>query len=195
MSSVGTIEAGWVRRVGRAAAQLGAARGECSCGWWPPVMRYEAIPGNKRDLQSVGMEGGRMSQKVQAKSQVSSQPIALPGSSLELDIEEELSALHQTDAWRQTGISRKSLVRYPDFRISLIALRAERGIEEHRNPGRISVQPVVGHIRMQAAGKLVDLPKGKILVLDRNVTHDVKAMGQDSAFLLTVAFPEAIAGH
>jgi quercetin dioxygenase-like cupin family protein len=136
-----------------------------------------------------------MSQKGQAESQVSSQPIAMPGSSFELDIEEELSALHQTDTWRQTGTSRKSLVRYPDFRISLIALKAEHRIEEHHNPGRISVQPVAGHIRMQAAGKLVDLPKGKILVLDRAVTHDVKAVGQDSAFLLTVAFPEAIAEH
>jgi len=134
-----------------------------------------------------------MSKNTQAESHTSPQPITMPGASVELDIEQELSALHQTDAWQQTGISRKSLARYPDFRISLIALKAERRIEEHHNPGRISVQPVVGHIRMQAAGKLFDLPTGKVLVLDRAVTHDVEAIGKDSAFLLTVALPESIA--
>jgi quercetin dioxygenase-like cupin family protein len=119
----------------------------------------------------------------------------MPGPFVELDIEQELSALHQTDAWQQTGISRKSLMHYPDFRISLIAVKAGRRIEEHHNSGRISVQPVVGHIRMQAVGKLFDLPKGRILVLDRAVSHDVEAIGGDSAFLLTVALPEQIASH
>jgi quercetin dioxygenase-like cupin family protein len=133
-----------------------------------------------------------MSKNAQAESHIPPQPITMPGAFVELDIEHELSALHQTDAWQQTGISRKSLARYPDFRISLIALKAERRIEEHHNPGRISVQPVVGHIRMQAAGKLFDLPAGKVLVLDRAVTHDVEAIGADSAFLLTVALPESV---
>jgi hypothetical protein len=44
------------------------------------------------------------------------------------------------------------------------------------------------HIRMHADGKLFDLPQGKILVLDRAITHDVEAI-EESAFLLTVAYP------
>lgn len=136
-----------------------------------------------------------MPEKAHTESQTTPQPIAMPGPFVELDIQQELTALHQADAWQQTGISRKSLVRYPDFRISLIALKAGRRIEEHHNPGRISVQPVAGHIRMQVAGKLFDLPKGKLLVLDRAVTHDVEAIGEDSAFLLTVALPESVASR
>ncbi len=130
-----------------------------------------------------------MQTQPQDRSNASAHPVTMPGPSVDLDLEQELPALQQTDAWQQTGISRKSLVRYPDFHISLIAVKAGRRIEEHYNPGRISVQPVVGHIRMHAAGKLFDLPKGNVLVLDRAVRHDVEAIGEDSAFLLTVALP------
>lgn len=42
---------------------------------------------------------------------------------------------------------------------------------------------------MHADDKLFDLPQGKILVLDRAVVHDVEAL-EDSAFLLTVAYPQ-----
>jgi hypothetical protein len=41
---------------------------------------------------------------------------------------------------------------------------------------------------MHADGKLFDLPQGKILVLDRAITHDVEAI-EERAFLLTVAYP------
>jgi quercetin dioxygenase-like cupin family protein len=114
----------------------------------------------------------------------------MPGAAVELDLNQELMLLHQADEWQQAGISRKSLLRYPDFRVSLIALKANQRIEEHHNPGRISVQTLAGHIRMRAAGKLFDLPKGRVLALDRAVRHDVEAAGEDSAFLLTVALPE-----
>jgi quercetin dioxygenase-like cupin family protein len=122
-------------------------------------------------------------------------PVVMPGPSLDLNIQQELAALRQGEAWQQTGINRKSLVRYPDFRISLIVLKANGRIEEHHNPGRISVQTVAGHIRMHADDKLFDLPLGKILVLDRAVAHDVEAVGEESAFLLPVAMPEKAAQH
>ena len=111
---------------------------------------------------------------------------------LAIDLQAEIEGLHREPAW-QTGISRKSLVRYADFRINPIAIRAGMRIEEHQNPGRVSVQPIAGHIRMRALGTVFDLPRGKVLVLDRAVRHDVEAV-EDSAFLLTVAHPEAAQG-
>jgi quercetin dioxygenase-like cupin family protein len=107
---------------------------------------------------------------------------------LDFDVTKEVELLHHDDAW-QTGISRKRLVRFPDFRISLTAMKAGAKIELHQNPGRISVQTVDGRIRMHAADRTFDLPKGKVLVLDRAVPHDVEAL-DDSAFLLTIAQPE-----
>ncbi len=116
------------------------------------------------------------------------QPMS-PPASLHLNLAEEIGRLHADPSW-QTGISRKSLVRYPDFQINLIAMRAGSRIDEHHNPGRISVQTVKGHIRLHALGRLFDLPEGQMLVLDRAIRHDVEAV-EESAFLLTVARPES----
>lgn len=114
---------------------------------------------------------------------------ATPNPGLDFDITTEIALLHRAETW-QAGISQKKLVRYPDFRISLTAMKANVRIEMHQNPGRISVQTVAGHIQMHAADKTFDLPPGRVLVLDRAVPHDVEAL-VDSAFLLTVAHPEA----
>jgi hypothetical protein len=84
---------------------------------------------------------------------------ATPSPELDFDIMNEIEMLHHSEAW-QTGINLKKLVRYTDFRITLTAMRAHARIEMHRNPGRISVQTVDGHIRMHAADKTFDLPEG-----------------------------------
>lgn len=42
---------------------------------------------------------------------------------------------------------------------------------------------------MHAHDRMFDLPMGRLLVLDREVPHDVEAV-EDSVFLLTVATPE-----
>jgi hypothetical protein len=60
-------------------------------------------------------------------------------------------------------------------------MKADMRIEVHQNLGRISVRSVAGHIHMRAAGKIFELPTGRVLVLDRAVSHDVEAL-VDSAF-------------
>ena len=59
-------------------------------------------------------------------------------------------------------------------------------IELHQNPGSISVQTLDSHIRINTGGQTFDLPKDKVMVLDRDVLHDVEALA-DGAFLITVA--------
>jgi quercetin dioxygenase-like cupin family protein len=117
-----------------------------------------------------------------------------PSESLSIDLNSEIGSLHRDEDWRIKGITRKALVRYSDFRLTLIAMKSATRIEEHHNPGRISVHTVAGHIRMRAAGQIFDLPKGYVLVLDRAVRHDVEAL-EDSAFLLTVALAEDQPSH
>lgn len=107
---------------------------------------------------------------------------------LDFDLANEIELLRHADGW-QTGTSRKQFVRFPDFRISLTAMKAGAKIALHHNPGRISVQTVDGHIRMRAGDQMFDLPKGRVLVLDRAVPHDLEALAE-SAFLLTVAHPD-----
>lgn len=115
-------------------------------------------------------------------------PIVLPSHSAEFDFAKELEELRTSPEW-ESGIARKVLIGYPDLQVTLRRMKADTRIPEHYNSGRICVQTVVGHIRMHADGKLFDLPQGKMLVLDRAVTHDVEAV-EESAFLLTVAYPE-----
>jgi quercetin dioxygenase-like cupin family protein len=42
---------------------------------------------------------------------------------------------------------------------------------------------------MHVQDRTFDLPQGNLLALDRGVAHDVEAL-EDSAFLLTIAWPE-----
>jgi quercetin dioxygenase-like cupin family protein len=116
-----------------------------------------------------------------------SNPIAMTGRSADFDLNAEIEDLSRKPEW-ETGIVRKVLVRYPDLQVTLRRMKANTRITEHHNPGRICVQTLRGHLRMRADDKMFDLPQGKMLVLDRAVTHDVEAL-EESAFLLTVAYP------
>jgi quercetin dioxygenase-like cupin family protein len=115
------------------------------------------------------------------------------GSYLTYDLRQQIEDLRREPYW-QSGRNSKTIVKHGDFRIVLTALAKNTRIPEHHADGRISVQTIVGHIRMHAAGKEFDLPSGHMLVLDRGMQHDVEAV-EDSAFLLTVAWPEGGAGH
>ncbi len=61
-------------------------------------------------------------------------------------------------------------------------------MEEHRAPGRLSIQTLTGHVRLQVLDQTIDLPAGHVLALDPDVAHDVEAL-DESAFLLTIAWP------
>jgi quercetin dioxygenase-like cupin family protein len=106
---------------------------------------------------------------------------------LEFDLNAQIEQLKHQPAW-QNGRNAKTIVKYPDFRIGLMLMKANTRIEEHHADGRISVHTIAGHIRMHVAGKDFDLPVGHLLALDHEVRHDVEAL-EDSAFLLTIARP------
>src|SRR6202521_2591556 len=113
----------------------------------------------------------------------------LSGSVLLFDLASELDELHRDEAWlHPTGRSSKTLVKYPDLRIVLIAMKANTRMHEHPAAGRISVHTLNGHIRLHLPERVVDLPAGHLLALDQCVPHDVEA-AEDSAFLLTLSWP------
>lgn len=116
------------------------------------------------------------------------EPVATAGTFLEFDFPAEIEKLKREPAWR-SGRNAKTIVKYPDLRIVLTAVRAGNRLGTHHAAGRISVQTLAGHIRMHALDRTFDLSAGRALVLDRAVPHDVEAL-EDSAFLLTIAWPE-----
>ncbi len=112
---------------------------------------------------------------------------ALTGTALAFDLAREVAQLHEESAWQHGDRNAKILVKERDFRVVLIALRAGARMEQHRAAGRISVQTLAGHLRMQVRGETVDLPTGHLLSVEYDVPHDVEARGE-SAFLLTIAW-------
>jgi quercetin dioxygenase-like cupin family protein len=113
----------------------------------------------------------------------------LTGSVLKFNLANEVDLLHRDESWLQsTGRSSKTLAKYSDLRIVLIAMKANTRMHEHTAAGRISVQSLYGHILLHLPERVADLPAGNVLVLDQSVPHDVEAL-KDSAFLLTLSWP------
>src|SRR5438876_1580640 len=112
-------------------------------------------------------------------------PGPLGSATLSFGLTAEIKGLREENAW-QGGRNSKTLVKKEDFRIVLTVLQSDALVHEHKATGRISVQALSGHIQMH---KVFDLPEGHLLALDRVLPHDVKAL-EDSAFLLTIAWPE-----
>ncbi|MGC1583683.1 MAG: hypothetical protein WA766_19545 [Candidatus Acidiferrales bacterium] len=109
---------------------------------------------------------------------------------LSFDLNAEIEQLRKEDAW-QGGRNSKTLVKHSDFRVVLTVLKSGARLHEHSAAGRISVQTVAGHIRMHIEGKFFDLSAGHLLALERAIVHDVEAL-EDSAFLLTIAWPNEV---
>ena len=134
-----------------------------------------------------------MAQPQKTESQISLVGHAMIGDTLgtpilQCDLLEEIQNLHKEEAWLQgTGPSSKTLVKHPDLRIVLLAMRKKMCMHEHRTAARISMQTLAGHIRLRLPDRMVELPTGQMLVLDQCVPHDVEAE-EDSAFLLTLSW-------
>jgi quercetin dioxygenase-like cupin family protein len=113
---------------------------------------------------------------------------------LRFDLQQELQELRREDSWdRETGRSSKTLAKYPDFRIVLVLMKADTHMKEHRAEARISIQALMGKIRLHLPErKPLELSAGQLLALDRGVPHDVEAL-EESAFLLTVCWPTGTA--
>lgn len=112
-------------------------------------------------------------------------PMAAPF--LEFDLARELEQLRGEPEWSR-GQNAKTLVKYEDFRVVLIALTAGAKLPEHRARGRVSIHAIAGHLLVRADGRAFDLHAGRVLVLDHDLPHDVEAV-QESACLLTIAWP------
>jgi quercetin dioxygenase-like cupin family protein len=114
----------------------------------------------------------------------------LAASSLDFDMDTELGSLKQESSWQRGDRNARTLVEEPGLRVTLTALKAGTLVREHRADGWVSIQTTHGHLRVHLPQREVDLPAGHLLVLDRGVRHDVEALDQESAFLLTVATPD-----
>jgi hypothetical protein len=87
-------------------------------------------------------------------------PMAAPY--LEFDLVRELERLHAEPDWN-SGLNAKTLVKYENLRVVLMALESGAQIPEHQTKGRITIQTIAGHILVRAEGRTFDLPVGTCL--------------------------------
>ncbi len=104
---------------------------------------------------------------------------------LRFDLQAELEQLRQQPAYQNGGPSGMTLVKEPDLRIMLMALKAGARLPEHHASGPISIQAIEGRLRVRVAGQTSELIAGQLLAAEESIPHDVEAI-EDSAFLLTI---------
>ncbi len=120
-------------------------------------------------------------------------PNRLPhfGSSLlQVLIPNEVQSMWKEEAW-QTGAGRsaRTLVKYPDLRVVLVSMKAGTRFKQHKGSARFAILTLAGHLRLHLSDATLEVPRGELLALDRDVSHDVEAIRQ-STFLLILARPD-----
>src|SRR5581483_9188544 len=105
------------------------------------------LPGRFKYFDQHAGNGGRPMATTQTKlsRQLSSGHKSIEGTLsrplLQFDLISELDQLHQDDSWKQaSGRSSKTLVKHPDLRIVLIAMKANTLMHEHKAAARITVR-------------------------------------------------------
>src|SRR6187200_3032018 len=98
---------------------------------------------------------------------------------MEFDRAAEVHRLHAETTWT-TGQNARTLIKYDDLRVVLIALATEARIPEHKADGRISIHVLSGHIQLRASGRTFNLRAGGLLALDHAVPHDVHALEESA---------------
>ncbi len=107
---------------------------------------------------------------------------------LQSDLTAEIDKLRLADSWnRKTGRSSKTLLNSVACGILLIAMKQDTETKEHRVDGRITIQTLVGRLKVTLSDRTIEVPAGQLLILDRGITHDVHA-AEESVFLLTMSW-------
>ncbi len=107
----------------------------------------------------------------------------------QLDLAQEMLNSEQTKPW-QAGHTARTLFKKSDFRLVLISMEKGSVLKEHHADGTISVQVLNGSVRFTAQGEAHTLQTHSLLALGASIKHEVEAL-EDSAFLLTLAWPSA----
>jgi quercetin dioxygenase-like cupin family protein len=118
--------------------------------------------------------------------------------SAEFGVNFDLASIEQEmrheEAYAREGHTARTLVREDDLRVVLIAMKDGSRIAEHTADETVTIQTLAGclHLQLprlprQREHRIVDLPSGRLLVLERGNEHAMEAVG-DSACLVTLGW-------
>ena len=83
---------------------------------------------------------------------------------LRFDLSIEIDQLRQLDTYRRGGPAGRTLVKEPDLRIVVMALKPGARLEKHRASGPISIHMVEGTIRLRLGEDSIELAPGELLM-------------------------------
>ncbi len=106
------------------------------------------------------------------------------GTLVNVDLQAEVRWLESEQPW-QAEHTAHTIVKYPDLRIVLIAIKAGGRLKEHRTAGRVSIHALSGEFEVKANDQSIEMTSDKLLALDQNVPHQVEAK-TNSILLLTI---------
>jgi quercetin dioxygenase-like cupin family protein len=96
--------------------------------------------------------------------------------------------LRRTPAMHSTGHCAKTLAKYRNLRVVLVALQGGARMGEHRAPGQLTLQTLTGQVRLELSERTVVVHAGELVTLEEPWPHDVEAV-EDSVVLLTLWWP------
>ena len=110
-------------------------------------------------------------------------PRPLMGPILNFDLDAEMAALRDEEAWHANGHNARTLIKHSEYRVVLIALRNGRQVHEQQTDERIALQTLRGRVRLHVPTESVDLRAHQLVSLDRHVPWSLEAT-EDCDFLL-----------
>jgi quercetin dioxygenase-like cupin family protein len=108
--------------------------------------------------------------------------LATPSGVRTFDLALDAQTLAQASNPARTG---KTIARLETLRLTLMSLKSGSIVKRHKTEHEISIQTLSGHVVLHTDVERVDLPTGRVAVLERDVVHDVEA-ASDSTILITV---------
>ena len=110
-----------------------------------------------------------------------------PHGGVSIDLGAIEQELRRQEPYAREGHTARTLLRAPDLRVVLITMKAGSRIAEHRANESASLHTISGHVRLQLQERIVDLPAGRLLLLEQGLEHDVEAV-TDSTLVLTLGW-------
>jgi quercetin dioxygenase-like cupin family protein len=113
----------------------------------------------------------------------------IDGPFVSFDVPFELARLRSEPAYGAEGHVGRTLTKYPDLRVVLEAMKAGERLPFHETAERMTVQVVVGQIRVWTEyGRHRDLAEGSYAAIDAARVHEIECI-HECGFLLTLAWP------
>jgi quercetin dioxygenase-like cupin family protein len=110
---------------------------------------------------------------------------ALKAPLLTFSIDKETTKLKKETAWINGDRNAVTLQKNSNLRVVLISLRKGSSLQKHKVDGPITLFVLSGKMSFLAGKKSVKVKTNELIVLEKAIPHDVKAM-EDTTFILTI---------